>query len=302
MEVKRKSIKKVQHLVTDELYQGEEIGINLDTLNNTNTTIKLSIDSVPISFNKINFANKSNTIDITASLKDNDKKIKVMADIVYPDSNKTSAEIIIEDQTFAEQMIDVCINQQKSIKHLPSYKEGFDTIVENIKRDALDVDMLIKAPELNHKIYVYDENEMLLGTANRLLEAKSSNSYIFGEYIGKQIKDSTSGNNIYFDICITKDLILRISGVSFLQAAETSINYWLVDLSSAQVQRIKDKYDTISYSNKAKVTYPVYNKNFDVNDYSVDLYKGNSDVSLLTFYKNNKISSHNKININKYLL
>ena len=302
MEVKRKSIKKVQHLVTDELYQGEEIGINLDTLNNTNTTIKLSIDSVPISFNKTSFNNRANTIDIVASLKDDDKKIKIMADIFYPDSNKTNAEIVIEDQIFAEQMIDVCINQQKSIKHLPSYKEGFDTIVDNIKKDALNVDMLIKTPELNHKIYVYDNNEMLLGTANRLLEGKGSNQYIFGEYIGKPIKDSSTGNNIYFDICISKELVLRVSEVSFLNAAETSINYWAVDLSSAQLQRIKDKYDSIGYSNKAKIDYPVYNKNFNVNDYSGALYKSNSDVSLLTFYKNNKISSHNKININKYLL
>ena len=301
MEVQRKSIKKVQHLVTDELYQGEEIGINLNTLNETNTTIKLSINSIPISYNKINFNNRSNTIDITASLKDDDKKIKVMANISYPDSTQTAVEKVISDQTFAEQMIDVCINQQKSIKHLPSYKENFDVIVDEIKRDALQVDMLIKAPELKHKIYIYDNNEMLLGTASRLLEYRD-NTYILGEYIGKEISDSTSGNNIYFDICITKDITLRMTNVSVISHADTSINYWTIDLGSAQVQRIKDKYDSISYTNKAKITYPEYKKNFKPEEYSYDLYRGNSDTSLLAFYKDNKVSTHNKVNINKYLL
>ena len=301
MEVKRKSIKKVQHLVTDELYQGEEIGINLETLNNTNTTVKLSIDSVPISYNKVNFCNRSNTIDITASLKDVDKKIQVLADISYPDSKKSNAAKIIEDKVFAEEMIEICINQQKSIKNLPSYKAEFDYIVDEIKRDALEVDMLIKAPELKHKIYVYDNNEMLLGTASRLLEFRS-NQYILGEYIGKPIKESTTTNNIYFDICITKDIVLRISNVSFLNAADTSVNYWSIDLSAAQVQRIKDKYDSISYINKARVNYPEYNKNFSVSDYSSQFYKGNSDSSIFAFFKDNKVSTHNKVNINKYLL
>lgn len=301
MEVKRKSIKKVQHLVTDELYQGEEIGINLETLNNTNTTVKLSVDSIPINYNKNNFCNRSNTIDITASLKDDDKQIKVMANISYPDSTQATVNKVISDQTFAEQMIEVCINQQKSIKHLPSYKENFDLIVDEIKKDALQVDMLIKAPELKYKIYVYDNNEMLLGTASRLLEYRD-NTYILGEYIGKEITDSTSGNNIYFDICITKDIVLRMSNVSVTSHAETSINYWTVDLCSAQVQRIKDKYDSISYNNKAKIVYPEYKKNFKPEEYSDALYRGNSDTSLLAFYKDNKVSTHAKVNINKYLL
>ena len=158
MEVKRKSIKKVQHLVTDELYQGEEIGINLNTLNETNTNIKLSINSIPISYNKINFNNRSNTIDITASLKDDDKKIKVMANISYPDSTQTSVEKVISDQTFAEQMIDVCINQQKSIKHLPSYKENFDIIVETAA--MLSVICLVRhARSLNNVFFTSQQRD-----------------------------------------------------------------------------------------------------------------------------------------------
>ena len=300
MKVTRKSIKKVPYLITDEVYEGEEIGINLDNLNNAKTKIALNIPSIPISNKKVRYYNLTNNIEIATTVKNDDKKIKVVADITYPDGRKETKESIIKDAVFAQEMIDVCIHQQKTIKHLPSYKSEVDSIVESIKQAALEENTLVKAPVLNHKIYVYDNNETLLGTANRLLESKTGH-YILAEYIGKPAKESTSGNNIMFDICINKDLVLRVSNATVVDSTCMSIGYWDIDMSNAMIRRIKDKYDSIEYKVE-KIKVPDQNVSMDISQYSKKFYEDNLDVHVLDFYMANKTSTHNKININKYLL
>ena len=68
MKVTRKSVKKVPYLITDEVYEGEEIGINLDNLNNAKTKIVLNIPSIPISNEKVRYYNSTNNIEIATTV------------------------------------------------------------------------------------------------------------------------------------------------------------------------------------------------------------------------------------------
>jgi hypothetical protein len=258
------------------------------------------VDCIPISFKETDFFNKSNKIQLITELINGNNEIVVDGTINYPDTTKKS-KAIIADEDFAEQMIQTCIHNQKDIKKIPAYENAFEQMVEQIKINALKDNILLKLPEMNYKIYVYDHNNVFLGVANRLMKTTNSTNYILGEYMGKKAVEKTH-DKIYLDLCITDDITIRITNVSIYDAPSTSIGYWTLDFTNAKIKQNKETYQDIGYNIDSKINLPAYSLNKTNSDYYNELKNNNTENNIIMFYKNNKPDFSNKIDINKYLI
>ena len=179
--VKRTKKNKETYLETDYMYNDDNVGINLNTLLNTKTNRSMDINCLPISYSDNAFISSgSGKINITSNIGlDNKDNLQFVFNITYP--NRTDLQYIeVSDEEFASDMIQTCIIDKKNIKDIACYKKAFTSMVEQIKNNALEEDVLIKTNEINSKCFIYTEDLILLGTANRLLE-NSASKYILGE-------------------------------------------------------------------------------------------------------------------------
>ncbi len=108
MNVKRETINKKPHLVTDYMYNDDNVGIDLTLLNNEKTLKTHSIPSLLISDEIQDFNFTENPIDISANLIYNSDKVKAVMNITSSD-NFLTVEENISDETFAKDLINICL-------------------------------------------------------------------------------------------------------------------------------------------------------------------------------------------------
>ena len=308
--VKREKIKNATHLVTDYMYEGDNVGINLNVLNTIKTNRNLKIPCIPISYNTLSFNSSTSEINITSNLAPGaNDDITVTFNIKYPDK-ETIEQVIIDDTVFATDMINTCIVDKKDVKDIPCYKKAFDDMVDKIKEQALSENILIKVPELKMKAYVYTQDLTLLGTANRLMQnVVAGNSYvtkyILGEYCGKKltefIDEYGDTTKLIVDICVNDDIMLQLTNVELLASTDSTLGYAMIDASSANVTRTPN-YNKTQYKIPEGFHLPEFKSGFDHNRYYEDFFISNSPTSIEKFYKLNKISTNPTIDINKYLI
>lgn len=305
LKVERKKVNKQPYLITDYMYEGDNIGINLVTLANTKTSRKTTIPCIPISYSDHAFNSNSSQIEVVSNIgldvKDN---LQAVFDIKYPDRNDFRC-VEFNDVDFAQDMINTCILDKRDVKDLKCYKAAIDTTIEQIKNQALSENILIKTRELNYKCYVYTEDLIFLGTANRLLE-KSNSSYILGEYCGKKLTDYIDEygdtTKLVIDICINNDITLQLKNVDLLGATSSTMGYALIDTSSSRIVRISNTHKSTEYKIPAELVLPEYKPNFNYDNYYEAFLIGNSPAAIEKFYKLNKVSTNPTIDINKYLI
>lgn len=308
--VKREKIKNTTYLVTDYMYEGDNVGINLNTLNTVKTTRNLKIPCIPISYNTLSFNSSTSEINITSNLAPGpNNDITVTFNIKYPDKEAIE-QVIIDDTIFATDMIGTCIVDKKDVKDIPCYKKAFDNMVNKIKDQALSENILIKVPELNMKAYVYTEDLTLIGTANRLMQNVVSGNthitrYILGEYCGKKLIEFIDGygdtTKLIVDICVNNDIMLQLTNVELLASTDSTLGYVMVDVANANVTRIPN-YNKTQYKIPEGFHLPEFKPGFDHNRYFEEFVIGNSSTNIEKFYKLNKVSMNPTIDINKYLI
>ena len=303
MQVTRETIDKVPHLITDYMYEGDNIGINLTLLSTMKTKKKLDVAGVPIDYSPVPLNRVDNTITITSEMEFNKTSgdIEVVANIKYPNGYSILKETRkIEDETFAQDIINTCIVNKKDIKNMQCYKLAFTDISNSVIESSLNENILVKTPELNYKCYIYSNNMELIGTANRLLEA-SKTSYILGEYVGKKLSEHM-GRNIFIDICINDEITLQMANVKVENTVDSSLTYALLDTSNTMVKRLNENYSNLSMSIPQGFNFPEYSKCKNMDDYFEELLRLNSSKNIEKFFKDNKIKSNNAIDLNKYLI
>ena len=311
LKVERKKVNKQPYLVTDYMYEGDNIGINLVTLANTKTSRKTTIPCIPISYSDHAFNSNSSQIEVVSNIgldvKDN---LQAVFDIKYPDKSDLRY-IELNDVEFAQDMINTCILDKRDVKDLKCYKTAIDTTIEQIKNQALSENILIKTRELNYKCYVYTEDLIFLGTANRLLENSVSgnsyvNKYVLGEYCGKKLTDYIDEygdtTKLVIDICVNNDITLQLKNVDLLGATSSTMGYALIDTSSARIVRISNTHKSTEYKIPEGLILPEYKLNFNYDNYYEAFLIGNSPTAIEKFYKLNKVSTNPTIDINRYLI
>ena len=311
MQVSRKKVNKQPYLITDYMYDNDNIGINLVTLANTKTSRKSTIPCIPISYSDHAFNSLSSQIEVVSNIGlDVSDNIQAVFDIKFPDRSDTRY-IEFNDVEFAQDMINTCILDKKNIKDLKCYKNAINTTMEQIKNQALSENILIKTQELNYKCYVYTEDLILLGTANRLLENSVSgnsyvNKYVLGEYCGKKLTDYIDDygetTKLVIDICVNEDITLQLKNVDLVGATSSTMGYALIDTSNSRIVRTSNIHKSIEYKIPEGFVLPEYKSNFNYDNYYEAFLIGNSPTAIEKFYKLNKISTNPTIDINKYLI
>ena len=225
--VKRTKKNKETYLETDYMYNDDNVGINLNTLLNTKTNRSMDINCLPISYSDNAFtSSESGKINITSNIGlDNKDNLQFVFNITYP--NRTDLQYVeVSDEEFANDMIQTCIIDKKNIKDIACYKKAFTSMVEQIKNNALEEDVLIKTNEINSKCFIYTEDLILLGTANRLLE-NSASKYILGEYCGKKLTDYIDEygdtTKLIIDMCVNKDITIQIKNIELVGATSSTM-------------------------------------------------------------------------------
>ena len=305
LKVERKKVNKQPYLVTDYMYEGDNIGINLVTLANTKTSRKTTIPCIPISYSDHAFNSNSSQIEVVSNIGlDVNDNLQAAFDIKFPDKSDLRY-IKFDDAEFAQDMINTCILDKRDVKDLKCYKAAIDATIEQIKKQSLEENILIKTPVLNYKCYVYTEDLIFLGTANRLLE-KSNSSYILGEYCGKKLTDYIDDygdtTKLVIDICINNDITLQLKNVDLLGATSSTMGYALIDTSSSRIVRISNTHKSTEYKIPAELVLPEYKPNFNYDNYYEAFLVGNSPAAIEKFYKLNKVSTNPTIDINRYLI
>lgn len=305
LKVERKKVNKQPYLITDYMYEGDNIGINLVTLANTKTSRKTTIPCIPISYSDHAFNSSSSQIEIVSNIGlDVNDNLQAVFDIKFPDKSDLRY-IEFNDAEFAQDMINTCILDKRDVKDLKCYKAAIDLTIEQIKNQALSENILIKTRELNYKCYVYTEDLIFLGTANRLLE-KSNSSYILGEYCGKKLTDYIDDygdtTKLVIDICVNNDITLQLKNVDLLGATSSTMGYALIDTSSSRIVRISNTHKSTEYKIPAELVLPEYKPNFNYDNYYEAFLIGNSPAAIEKFYKLNKVSTNPTIDINRYLI
>ncbi len=308
LKVERKKVNKQPYLVTDYVYEGDNVGINLTTLANTKTSRKSSIPCIPISYNEHSFNSNTSTIEVVSNIGlDVNDNIQAVFDIKFPDKSDLRY-VEFNDAEFAQDMINTCITDKKDVKDLKCYKAAIDKVMSDIKTQALSENILIKTNELNYKCYIYTEDLIFLGTANRLLKyiAQSGDRYILGEYCGKKLTDYIDDygdtTNLIIDVCIEKDITLQLKNVTLVNATESTFGYAFVDMAQSRVVRISNTHESLSYKIPEGFYLPEYKPGCDYNKYYEELLLKNSPTGIEKFYKLNKVSTNPTININRYLI
>ena len=116
LNVERKKVNKQPYLVTDYMYEGDNVGINLTTLANTKTSRKSSIPCIPISYNEHSFNSNSSMIEIVSNIGlDINDNVQAVFDIKFPDRSDLRY-VDFDDAQFAQDMIDTCIINKKDVK------------------------------------------------------------------------------------------------------------------------------------------------------------------------------------------
>ena len=305
LKVERKKVNKQPYLVTDYMYEGDNIGINLVTLANTKTSRKTTMPCIPISYSDHAFNSSSSQIEIVSNIGlDVNDNLQAVFDIKYP--NRSELKYVeFNDAEFAQDMINTCILDKRDVKDLTCYKKAIDGTIEEIKQSALEEDVLIKTRELNYKCYIYTEDLIFLGTANRLLE-KSNSSYVLGEYCGKKLTDYIDEygdtTKLVIDICINNDITLQLKNVDLLGATSSTMGYALIDTSSSRIVRISNTHKSIEYKLPEGLVLPEYKPNFNYDNYYEAFLIGNNPAAIEKFYKLNKVSTNPTIDINRYLI
>ena len=305
LKVERKKVNKQPYLVTDYMYEGDNIGINLVTLANTKTSRKTTIPCIPISYSDHAFNSNSSQIEVVSNIGlDVNDNLQAAFDIKFPDKSDLRY-IKFDDAEFAQDMINTCILDKRDVKDLKCYKAAIDLTIEQIKNQALSENILIKTRELNYKCYVYTEDLIFLGTANRLLE-KSNSSYILSEYCGKKLTDYIDEfgdtTKLVIDICINNDITLQLKNVDLLGATSSTMGYALIDTSSSRIVRISNTHKSTEYKIPAELVLPEYKPNFNYDNYYEAFLIGNNPTTIEKFYKLNKVSTNTTIDINRYLI
>ena len=306
---KREKIKNSIYIVTDYMYENDNVGINLTTLIGTKTNKVLKIPCIPISYKQNSFASTSSEITVMSKIGIGENgEVEAVFDISYPDKNDMR-HIAFDDNEFATDMINTCIIDKKDVKEIPCYKKAFDSMVETIKTEALSNDILIKTPEMVAKCYIYTEDLVLLGTANRLLHHGRTNRdevYVLGEYCGKNLHDYIDEygdtTKLVIDVCINKDITLQINNIDLISEAGTTFGYVTVNMDNSKVVRINNIHDSISYKMVPGMILPEYKSGSNESVYYEKYTIGNSPGNIEKFYKLNKMSTNPTININKYLI
>jgi hypothetical protein len=300
VKVTREMVNKSQHLVTDYQYEGDNLGIDLYLLNQQKTLIEQTIPGIEITDYDQNFSNSKKDIKVTSTLRYEDSKIQAIISAIYSDKT-TVSNLEISDNTFAEEMIQHCLIDKKGIKSLPCYESAIAHVIEQVKEEALSNEYLVKTNEMQYKLYIYSEDMEPLGVANRLLSTHNERSRIVGEYIGKNMAKFIS-KNLIIDLCITDDIVMRMTNVRLQSTAASAISYLSLDVSDAKIRKIDSNYNSIYLDVPKSIAFPNFNQSLSIDSYAEKLLGLNSKKELHEFIKRNKISTKPTVDINKYLI
>ena len=305
IKTERKTVNKNKYIVTDYMYEGDNVGINLKTLEDTKTTKKMSIACLPMSSTERSFSNTSNSIEITANIGlDTADNVQAVFNIVYPDKTDLQ-KIDFDDATFANDMINTCILDKRDIKDIACYKQAIEQVMNEVKAKALSESILIKTPELNYKCYIYTEDLIFLGTANRLLE-NVNGRYVLGEYCGRKLTDYIDEygdtTKLVIDMCIDNTTAVQLKNVDLKGGTSSTMGYALIDLSNSKIVKIANTHSSIAYKIPEDFVLPEYKSNYNYDNYYEAFLVGNSSNAIERFYKLNKVSMNPTINVNRYLI
>ena len=303
MLVKREKVNKKQHLITDYMYNDDNVGIDLELLNEEKSNKVYNIPSVLISDESQSFNFAENEISLSANLKYESEKIQAIVNVTSPNDYYTIKKEIA-DNDFAQDIIDTCLENKKNIKSLPCYESAVQEVIDNIKEEALSNNYLIRENVMNYKCYIYSENMELLGVANRLLSSSNKENYfIIGEYIGKSLEKLADDRaKVIIDICINDEITLQLTNACLITATNTSVTYAEIDSSFAKIKRIDSTYESIKLNIPKNIALPNYNVNYNPFEYLNHFTSMNGRSEIINFYKLNKPNMVPKININKYLI
>jgi hypothetical protein len=305
LKVERKKINKQTYIVTDYMYNDDNVGINLKTLSECKTSRKQTIPCIPISYSENSFSGSSSSVKIESNIGlDKDDNVLANFNIEYPDKNEHKY-VRLEDQVLANDMINTCILNKKDIKDIKCYKDAINNTLEEIKNNSLEQNILIKTKEMNYKCYVYTDDLVFLGVANRLLE-NANNTYVLGEYCGKKLTDFIDEygdtTKLIIDVCINDDITLQLKGIELVNAIDSTMGYATINTSSARVVRINNTHNDINFKVPEEFVLPEYKPSYNYENYYENFLLGNSPSNIERFYKMNKPSTNPTININKYLI
>ena len=301
MEVKRITHNNSPHITTDYMYEGDNIGINLDSLNKAKTKKTIEVPAICIDYSPVSLQNTNNKITITTELKHDNTStdIYVESSVAYKD-NYDYDKYVISDLTFSEDIINTCIINKRDIKYMPCYQNIVDSLIESVKEKALSENMLIKTDILPYKCYVYTTNMELLGVANRLL-ASNNNNYILGEYVGNKLSEYI-GREIFIEMCVNNETTLHFTGFSIDNTIDSSLSYVSLSNENVIVKRLHENYSDTTLKIPNGFNLPNINKSWTIDTYYEKLLLNNSPKAIEEFYKKNKQSAMCNININKYLI
>ena len=303
MKVTREMVNQSQHLVTDYIYDNDNVGIDLFLLNQEKTNKEYTIPSISITYEEQDFNDSDGNIKLNTCLRYEEEKVQSIIDVSYTNKAYT-VKTEISDDEFAKDLIQTCLEDKKSVKKLPCYTNAIQDVIDNVKEEALSNNSLIKEQEMKYKCYIYSENMELLGIANRLLSASDKGDYyIIGEYIGKNLEKLASDRTkIIIDICVNNEITLQLTNACLITATNTSIAYAEIDSSFARIKRIDATYESIKLNIPKNIALPNHNVNYNPAQYSNHFIDMNEHNEITNFYKLNKPNMTPTININRYLI
>ena len=301
MLVKREKVNKKQHLITDYMYNDDNVGIDLELLNEEKSNKVYSIPSVLISDESQSFNFAENEISLSANLKYESEKIQAIVNVTSPNDYYTVKKEIA-DNDFAQDIIDTCLENKKNIKNLPCYELAVQEVIDNIKEEALSNNYLIRENEMKYKCYIYSDNMELLGVASRLLY-KSQGFFIIGEYIGKTLeKIAGSNDKIIIHMCVGDNLVLQLMNVRVEGCTSTNVSYVMINTANTKIKQIEETYMSTTMIMSNSIALPNYHPSNQILDYSEKFTSMNTRTEILNFYKMNKPNMTPTINVNKYLI
>ena len=301
MLVKREKVNKKQHLITDYMYNNDNVGIDLELLNEEKSNKIYNIPSVLISDESQNFNFAENEISLSANLKYESEKVQAIVNVTSPNDYYTVKKEIA-DNDFAQDIIDTCLENKKNIKNLPCYELAVQEVIDNIKEEALSNNYLIRENEMKYKCYIYSDNMELLGVASRLLY-KSQGFFIIGEYIGKTLEKIASSNDkIIIHMCVGDNLVLQLINVRVEGCTSTNVSYVMINTANTKIKQIEETYMSTTMIMSNSIALPNYHPSNQILDYSEKFTSMNTRTEILNFYKMNKPNMTPTINVNKYLI
>ena len=303
MLVKRETIDKKPYIITDYMYNSDNVGIDLNLLNDEKTNKIHSIPSLVISYEQQKFNFTEYEIGLSSTLKFEEDKVQAIINVASPNDYETIKKEI-SDEDFAQDMVKVCLSEKKNIKNLPCFEKAIQEVIDDIKETALSNNYLIRENVMNYKCYIYSENMELLGVANRLLSSSNKEDYyIIGEYIGKSLeKLAVDRAKVIIDICVNDEITLQMTNACIITATDTSVAYAEIDSSFAKIKRIDATYESIKLNIPKNIALPNYSVNNNPLAYLNHFTSMNGHSEIINFYKLNKPNMVPTININKYLI